>query len=150
MISTHWSSKHEKRGGHGCAWCSGMSLPAWRHICEASLLAPLGRFVTRSCLPLPWALPPSQQIPLPQEAEVCQSFWHLIISPLCSCCCGCPWGGLTGPHTRCLWGVQLSLAAPRVQLLALANASSYPGQWILRAGRDGFLAAPWGSNSSTL
>ena len=28
--STRWSIKHEKKSGHGCAWCSDMYLPTLR------------------------------------------------------------------------------------------------------------------------
>lgn len=78
------------------------SLPSVRFVGPASLL-PFGRFLARSCLPLPWATPSSQQIPFPLEAEGCLSFWHLS-SPLLSfrlCCSGCPWGSLMGFHICC-------------------------------------------------
>lgn len=75
----------------------------WGRSMGPACLPPFGRFLERSCVPLPWAMPSSQQIPFPQEAEGCLSFWHLSSPPLSFrlCCSGCLWGSLMDFHTCC-------------------------------------------------
>lgn len=53
---------------------TSLHLPSSRQVPGASLPATFWKASQRSFLPLPWAMPASQEIPLLQEEEGCLSF----------------------------------------------------------------------------